>query len=445
MKVIRLGAGAGFSGDRIEPAVALAKQGNLDYLVFECLAERTIALAQGEKSLNPAKGYDPLLKRRFEAVLKDCVSQGTKIITNMGAANPVEGAKAILDVARSLNLTGIKIAAVVGDDVLEQVMEQSGDGQLPCLERTISTHSIISANAYLGAAPIVQALEQGADIVITGRAADPVLYLAPLMYEFNWSFSDWDNLGKGTLCGHLLECAAQISGGYFADGYAEAVPNLSNIGFPIVEVCEDGTFVISKLADTGGLISKQTCTEQLLYEIHDPCAYYQPDVIADFSSVDFEELGKDEVKVYGGKGKPKTGLLKVSVGYSDGWIGEGQISYAGPYAVERGQMAIDIIHDRLKTISMTCEETRGELIGVNSVIDRPANDAVCVAEVRMRFAARCSCQEDARQIGEEVEALYLSGPAGGGGVSKSFRKIIAVASVFIEESKATPSIEILES
>lgn len=445
MKTIRIGAGAGFSGDRIEPAADLAKNGNLDYLVFECLAERTIALAQGEKSLDPSKGFDALLERRFKAVLPDCVKNNTKIITNMGAANPLAAAKATQKVAQSLGITDIKIAAVVGDDVLDQIQPLSSNGSVECLERQIPTVDIISANAYLGAAPIVEALNKGADIVITGRAADPSMFLAPLIFQFGWGFEDWEHLGQGVLYGHLLECAAQISGGYFADGRSKFVPDIANIGFPYVDVSEDGTAVISKLPGTGGLITRATCTEQLLYEIHDPSLYYQPDVIADFSNVDFVQLKEDQVRVIGGSGKPKTGKLKVSVGYEDCWIGEGQISYAGPFAVERGRMAISIIKARLKKTQVDFQEIRTELIGVDSAYEGIRNQNTSPNEVRMRFAARCANQQEAERICEEVEGLYLNGPSGGGGITKSSRKVVAVGSVFLDTEQVVTHVEILEA
>ncbi|WP_417782016.1 acyclic terpene utilization AtuA family protein [Terasakiella pusilla] len=444
MKNVRIGVGAGFSGDRIEPAADLARHGALDYLVFECLAERTIALAQGEKAKDPAKGYDNLLARRMQAVLPDCVKNGTRIITNMGAANPAAAAGVVREVARTLGISGLKIAAVLGDDVLDLVLKQSDKNILACQENDIPTQTIISANAYLGAKPIVEALAAGADVIITGRAADPAMFLAPLVHELGWSFEDWSSLGKGTLYGHLMECSAQISGGYFADGLHKIVPNLSKVGFPFIDVCEDGTAVISKLPHSGGLISKATCTEQLLYEIHDPQEYFQPDVIADFSDVGFQELGENKVQVSGGSGKPKTGKIKVSVGYSDCWIGEGQISYAGPLALERSKLALEILEDRLVEIGLSVQEKRADLIGIDSICEGSFDGQAIPNEIRVRFAARCQNQEDAARIGEEVDALYLNGPSGGGGVTKQVRKVVSIASCYLDEDAIETSIEFLE-
>ncbi|KZY33449.1 ABC transporter substrate-binding protein, partial [Roseovarius sp. HI0049] len=358
---VRIGAGAGFSGDRIEPAVDLAERGALDFLVFECLAERTIALAQQAKLADPRAGYDTMLERRMRAVLPACVRAGTRIVTNMGAANPLAGAEAVRRVARDLGLTGLKVAAVTGDDVFDRIAD------LPLAETGCTAGALgerlVSANAYTGATGIVAALDAGAEVVICGRASDPALFLAPLVHSYGWAMDDWARLGRGTLVGHLLECAAQVTGGYFADPGVKDVPDLARIGFPLAEVDPDGNAVITKLAGTGGMVTRATCTEQLLYEIHDPAAYLQPDVVADFTGVSFEEIGPDRIAVTGGAGHPATGRLKVAAGYRDGWIGEGQISYAGPGCVARGRLAIEIVGARLAACNGEIDEHRGELIG----------------------------------------------------------------------------------
>ena len=368
MKAIRIGTGAGFSGDRIEPAVELAEKGDLDYLVFECLAERTIALAQQAKMKDPKQGYDPLLAERMQAVLPDCRAKGIRIITNMGAANPVAAAEMVREIARSLGLSGIRIAAVAGDDVTETV--RAGDFPLEDTGEPVSTlaNQLVSANAYLGAGPIVEALAAGADIVITGRAADPAMFLAPQIHEFGWSMEDWTLLGRGTVVGHLLECAAQVTGGYFADPGYKDVSDLARLGFPLAEVAEDGTAVITKVPGSGGRVTAATCKEQLLYEVHDPACYFQPDVVADFSGVTVSEIGPDRVRVEGGNGRIRTGSLKISVGYIDSYVGEGQISYAGPGAVARGRLALEIVAERLKLTGVPCQEVRYDLIGIDAIL-----------------------------------------------------------------------------
>lgn len=311
MKSIKIGSGAGYSDDRLEPALDIIRDGDVDYIVFECLAERTIAIAQQRKMKDSKQGYDSLLEYRMAQVLPLCVENNVKIVTNMGAANPKAAAEMVKQIAEKQGLHHLKIAAVTGDDVFPKIERYQNETLLENGKQIKELgSSIVSANAYIGAAGIVQALKAGADIVITGRAADPSLFLGPMMYEFGWSFKNAELLGKGTIGGHLMECGAQITGGYFADpGYKE-VPELWNVGFPIMEVTENGEYHITKLANAGGLVSLATVKEQLLYEIHDPANYLTPDVIADFSSVQVEEVAKDVVKVFGGSGKLKTGLLK---------------------------------------------------------------------------------------------------------------------------------------
>lgn len=285
MKTLRIGSGAGYSGDRIEPAVELAEQGDLDYLVFECLAERTIALAQQARINDPDGGYDPLLSERMRRVLpfvgeKDG-RRRLRVITNMGAANPVSAASEVRRIAKKLSLD-LKVVAVVGDDVLKALRPECllDNGQ------TVESlgERLISANAYLGVDGILQALRADADVVITGRVADPSLFLAPQMFEFGWAADDWQRLGRGTLVGHLLECAGQVSGGYFADPGFKDVEDLARLGFPLAEIDAEGEALITKVAGSGGRVSGATCTEQLIYEVHDPAAYLTPDVTADFSS-----------------------------------------------------------------------------------------------------------------------------------------------------------------
>ncbi|TYC64161.1 DUF1446 domain-containing protein [Rhodobacterales bacterium] len=428
MKVVRIGAGAGFQGDRIEPAADLARRGELDFLVFECLAERTIALAQQAKLANPTAGFDPLLERRMRAVLSDCIANGTRIITNAGAANPQGAAACVRSVARELGLS-VKVAAVTGDDVLDRIGEH-------ILDETGQTaaslgRNLVSANAYIGCDGIVEALAADADVVICGRASDPALFLAPLVHSFGWAMDDWTRLGRGTLIGHMLECAAQVTGGYFADPGSKNVNDLLNIGFPLAEVSEDGNAVITKLPGTGGLVSRATCTEQLLYEIHDPARYLQPDVVADFSRVTLEEIGPDRVQVKGASGTPPTGKLKVSVGYRDGWLGEGQMSYAGVNCIERGRLALDLVGARLQVVGPAIRESRGDLIGLDSIAPTVPGTRQRPTEIRMRYAARCTDRATAQRVGEEVESLYLCGPAGGGGATKSVREIIGIASTLV--------------
>ncbi|NWA86650.1 acyclic terpene utilization AtuA family protein [Pseudomonas sp. D2002] len=440
MKTLRIGSGAGYSGDRIEPAVELAEQGDLDYLVFECLAERTIALAQQARISDPQGGYDPLLSERMRRVLP-FVGQHEgrrrlRVITNMGAANPVAAAIEVRRVALELGLN-LKVVAVVGDDVLDVLQPE----QLLDNGQTLASlgERLISANAYLGVDGILDGLRADADVVITGRVADPSLFLAPQMFEFGWGADDWQRLGRGTLVGHLLECAGQVSGGYFADPGFKDVEDLARLGFPLAEVNADGDAVITKVAGTGGRVSRATCTEQLIYEVHDPAAYLTPDVTADFSHVSFVEEDVDRVRASGAEGRARPEQLKVSVGYLDGWIGEGQMSYGGPGAVARAELARAVVLKRLELMGVKMQDVRAELIGMDSL--HGPRSTVEPWEVRLRVAARCEERSEAVRVGNEVETLYTNGPSGGGGASKSVRQVVAVASLLLARSAVNPRIE----
>ena len=429
---IRIGSGAGFSGDLLEPAIELAEKGNLDYLVFECLAERTIALAQLQKLKHSNKGYDPFLEQRIKTFLPICLRKKIKIISNMGAANPIAAADKIIEIAKELGVKELKVVAVSGDDVLESV--QNKDYILLESKTPFSKvlKKVVSANAYLGINPIIKALEQGADIIITGRVADPAIYMAPLFYEFDWNTEDPDILGKATAMGHLLECAAQVCGGYFYDANKKRIAETEQIGFPLADVSQDAEFKITKVQNSGGIITKATCKEQLIYEIHDPKRYITPDVIADFSNISFHEVSKDCIKINGATGIKKTGKLKVSIGYKDGFIGEGQISYGGYQARERAALALNVIKRKFIRLGYDENDTICELIGFNALSkDHPIGKP---EEVRLRVAVRTNTLDEAHRIGHQLEALYTNGPAGGGGAYKSVKEIIAVQSILIDEN-----------
>ena len=432
MKKIIIGAGAGYAGDRIEPAEELVRSGRLDYIVFECLAERTIALAQQRKLNDPQKGYDELLVERMMRILPCCHANGVKLITNMGAVNPLAALDRTLEIAQQNGLTGMKIAAVTGDDVMNiittmnPVIEETGEFVSSSLSR------FVSANAYLGAEAIVPALEFGADVIITGRVADPSLFLAPMMHQFGWRPDQWIQLGKGTIVGHLLECAGQVTGGYYADPGRKDVAGLGRLGFPLAEVTADGDAVITKLEGTGGAVDLSTCKEQLLYELSDPSSYLTPDVTADFTGVTLDRTGPDRVSITGGGGRERSDRLKVSIGHHDGYIGEGELSYAGAGAVARAWLAGEVIKKRLRIIGARYREIRYDVIGMNAL-----HGEISVIkeyhpyEVRLRVAARTNTREEAGVIGNEVEALYTNGPAGGGGARKGIKEIMAVVSTFI--------------
>jgi hypothetical protein len=387
----------------------------------------------------------------MQAVLPSCMANGTRIITNMGAANPLQAGREVLAVAKALGIGHLKVAVVLGDDVL--ALLQANYLSEPLLDSTQTVADIqpllVSANAYLGAEALLPALQTEAHVIICGRVADPALFLAPLMHHFQWQADDWPLLGKGVMVGHLLECAAQITGGYFADPGYKNVPNLAQLGFPLAEVNAQGDAVITKLADAGGCVTVQTCTEQLLYEIENPAQYFQPDVVADFSQVQLLQLGPDRVQATGAGGYPRTETLKVTVGYRDGFVGEGQMSYAGPGAQARGQLALDLVKARLADAGLGHFEARYDLIGINAIFgNAPNNTGQTPAEpeeVRVRVAIRVQTQAQALEVANEVEALYTNGPAGGGGATKSVREVIAAASMLMPRGVIQTQTVLLDS
>jgi len=429
---LRIGCGAGYSNDRVEPAIELVERGDLDYLVFECLAERTIALAQQAKARDPQAGFDPLLRERMEAVLAACHGRGVTLVTNMGAANPHAAAGCVRDVARRAGLTDVTIAVVTGDDVTTIV--SNGRYRSLELDEPFDPGSVVSANAYLGADPIVEAIHRGAGVVITGRVADPSLFVAPILTAFGWAGDDWPRVGLATLAGHLLECAGQVTGGYFADPGVKDVPHLERLGFPLAEITAGGDIVVTKVSGSGGLVNTATCTEQLLYEVHDPAAYVTPDVVADFSRVTMEADGVDRVRVSGADGRPRPEMLKVSVGQHDGWIGEGQMSYGGPGAVARARLAAEVVAGRLALVGPASADIRYDLIGLDALHGGVSTPAAEPYEVRLRVAARVSTEADAWRVTREVESLYTNGPAGGGGASTTVKRVLAMRSTLLPRS-----------
>lgn len=433
---IRIGCGAGFSGDRLEPAVVLAEKGELDYLVLECLAERTIGLAQKRKLQDPTKGYDPLLKRRIESLLPLLVQNNIRLITNMGAANPVAGAKKVVEIAQAQGLA-VKVAAVYGDDVFAHISPETLATETN--QPLSNSGELVSANAYMGVEGILNALEADAQIIITGRVADPSLFLAPMIHEFGWQTDNYDLMGKGTVIGHLLECAGHITGGYYADPIKKPVADMDKLGHPFADVSADGSAIISKVAGTGGVVNLQTAKEQLLYEVINPYEYYTPDVIADFTTVYLKEIGENQVQVTGGTGKAKPQTYKVSVGYKAFYLGEGEIAYAGASALERAHLAGETLEKRL---SPRFSDLRIDYLGNNAVHRTNFGHTETPYEIRLRVAAKASSPADAALIGEEVEALYTNGPAGGGGVRKYVNEVIGIVSTLIDRKDLKPQISI---
>ncbi|HTS22777.1 MAG TPA: acyclic terpene utilization AtuA family protein [Casimicrobiaceae bacterium] len=427
--LLRVACGAGFAGDRVEPAVLLAESGTLDFLVLEVLGERTVALAQLRRRKDPAAGYDAMLERRVEALLPVLKRKGARLVGNFGGANPDAAADAILAIARRLSVP-VKVAVVTGDDVLAEIDPASValESGAPIAEYG----RLVSANAYLGADALLPALASGADVVVTGRVADPSLFLAPMIHRYGWALDDVDRLARGTSIGHLLECAAQVSGGYYADPGRKDVPGIAHLGFPFADVDADGNATLGKLEGTGGVIDLATVTEQLLYEVTDPTGYVTPDVVADFSAVRLRQRGRDRVEVRGARGRARPDRLKVSVGYLAGYLGEGEIGYGGENALARARLAGDIVRER---IGAEFDELRIDLIGSTSLHGRAFDAQERPYEVRLRVAARAASPERAAIVGEEVEALYLNGPAGGGGARKYVHEQIGIVSTLIDRDR----------
>ncbi|MFO0523564.1 MAG: acyclic terpene utilization AtuA family protein [bacterium] len=433
-KTIRIGCGAGFQGDRIDPAVILAAQGRLDWLVLECLAERTVAAAQLRRLADPEQGYDPLLRARMTALLPLLKRGRCRLISNLGAANPVSAGRQVVAIAQELGLS-LKVAVVTGDDVLDRL-----DPDAPTLETGQPVREYgppISANAYLGAEVILPAIATGADVIITGRVADPSLFLAPMIREFGWPLDDPTLLARGTVIGHLLECAGQLTGGYFADPGLKDVRDLAHLGFPFCDVDADGNGTLCKVAGTGGMITLRTVKEQLLYEVTDPTAYVTPDAVVDFGTVDLVDLGEDRVRIENANGTSRTGTLKVSVGYRAGFIGEGEISYAGPNARARAELAGAVLYERLHH---DLPDLRIDMVGIDSTHGTNFGHGVDPYEVRLRAAASGGTRELAERVGLEVEALYTNGPAGGGGARKSTTERIGIVSTLMPRDAVHSSV-----
>jgi hypothetical protein len=420
---LRIGCATGFSGDRsdgVVPVVDTLIQTGGQALIFETLAERTLALSQLAKNRNPEAGYEPLLVELLKPALGPCLRHGIRIVSNFGAANPPAAARRIQSLSRELGLPLPRIAVLSGDQLTQP-------DQMAYLEKRLGARfnelDIVSVNAYQGASEIAQALRAGADIVVAGRVADPSLVLGPALAHFDWAENDWHRLGCGTMAGHLLECGTQVTGGYFAVPGLKDVPGMDTLGFPIAEIDATGALSITKAANTGGMVTEQTVKEQLLYEVHDPAAYLTPDVTADISHVTVRQSGADRVDVMNVTGHARTDTLKVNICYRGGWLGEGEISYAGIQAEARARLAAETIGKRLRGRL----KLRFDLIGATSIFGDDDGEFLrqhtegTARDVRLRVAGAHADKNVAEQVLREVTALYTCGPAGGGGVRTSLR------------------------
>jgi hypothetical protein len=445
--LVRIGCGAGFAGDRADASVAviaeLARFAGPRFLMFETLAERTLALCQIERRRDPARGYSPAIERMLPPALGRCLANGIRIVGNFGGANPSAAGRRIAELARAAGFPDARIAVIEGDDLIrtfstQELRAREVGGVLLAGEATV-----VAANVYLGAGPIAQALDAGADVVVTGRVADPALVLGPLVHVFGWDRADWHRLAAGTLAGHLLECGAQVTGGYFADPGVKDVPDVAEIGYPIAEVSPAGTFVITKPRGSGGMVDRRTVTEQLLYEMHDPAAYLTPDVTLDITAVELADEGRDRIRVAGARGHGRPDRLKATVFVESGVLGEAEISYAGSNALARARLAADIVTTRLRRRAPDLL-LRVDAIGHDSTFGalqaETATDAPPPSEIRLRFAAQSARSDEVELLLDEVEALYCAGPAGGCGVRRHLAPRLSSASCLIERDRVEPRV-----
>jgi hypothetical protein len=412
------------------------------------LAERTLAIAQKLRREDPAKGYSPYLDAYLSLVLSDCHRHGIRIVTNMGAANPLGAARRVQALAAELGIKGLKVAAVTGDDLLARMSDAEIRAQ-PVIEGlALGSRAIVAANAYLGAQPIARALATGAHVVLVGRTTDAALSLGPLIHVHGWGSDQLDRLAQGTLCGHLLECGAQVTGAYFCDPGFKDVPDLANVGFPIAEVDESGELVVAKAANTGGLINRATVIEQMLYEVHDPHNYLTPDVVMDLGEVTLDQVGVDRVRVQGARGKPPPATLKATVCVDAGWLGEGEISYAGPNALARAELAASVVRMRCRSLEIA-ERVRVEVLGTQAILDsdtqgrRARVAAPNDLEYRVRAAVRSAKRETAQRVADEVLSLYCSGPAAGAGVRQHVSAQVSTASILVDRARVQPEVTLV--
>lgn len=451
MKSVRIGAGQGFWGDSPFPALDVVRAGNVQYLACDALAELTLAILQKARQKDPTKGY--VEDMFFKLLLRPCREKGIKILTNAGGINPHGAGRMVYELAGNMGLKGLKIAVVSGDDIMPGLDELRAMGvDLSDMEsgEDISNiqDRILFANVYLGAKPMVDALELGADVVITGRTSDPAQFLAPMVFELGWQWDDWDRLAAGILLGHLMECSAQSTGGNFSGDWWN-IPNMEGIGYPVAEVYENGDAVLTKPEGTGGRVDLRTVKEQMLYEVHDPTAYITPDVIADFTTPRLEQAGPDQVGITGTRGKPRPDKLKVSIGYSDGWLGEAMIRYSWPDAMKKARKTEEIIRKQFTALGLHFEEILTEYIGYNSLSGPLAfGDGENLNEVGLRIAVRTRNKQDAARMPRLLPPLALNGPptaSGTGGMPRP-RELIGLWSALVprEEVEKQVKVELME-
>jgi hypothetical protein len=449
---IRIAAGQGFWGDLLDAPVRQVEGGPIDYLMLDYLAEVTMSIMQKQKARDPNAGYARDFVNLMKEILPACVQRNIRVVANAGGVNVPGCAAAVAEAARQLGLSGkLKIGIVTGDDILGRIDDFLGRGiELRNMDTgeslTTVRDKIQSANAYLGAAPIVEALHKEARVVITGRATDTGLTLGPMIHEFGWAVDDWDKLAAGTIAGHIIECGAQCSGGNCQYDW-QSIPDLANVGFPIAEASPDATFVITKHDGTGGCVNVPSIKEQLVYEMGDPHEYITPDCVADFTTIQLAQDGPDRVRVFGIKGKPATDFLKVSISYSAGYKAVGTLVYSWPEAYAKAQAADKILRARIDRLGLRFDQVLTEFVGINAthgtLAGQPSRD---VAEVQLRIGVRGNDRSAVERFTKEIAPLILTGPPGvtgfAGGRPK-VEEIVAYWPALIPKSEIEAKVEIL--
>lgn len=450
---IRIASGQGFWGDLIDAPVHQVMKGPIDYLVMDYLAEVTMSILQKQKRKDPKLGYARDIPELMKKILPICIDKDIKIITNGGGVNPISCAEEVFKVASSLGIKNLKIGVVLGDDILDEIdnlIERGIDLKNMDTGESLTKveDKLLSANVYFGAQPIVEALRQGAQIVITGRTTDTGLTLAPMVYEFDWDFDDYDKMAAGTVAGHILECGAQASGGNFLGNW-ESIENMAEIGFPIAEAYPNGDVIITKHENTGGLVSIETISEQLVYEIGDPKNYITPECVADFTSIKLEEVGKNRVRVFDVKGKAPTEFYKVSCSYFYGYSAVGTLTYSWPNALKKAKATDQIIRKRLEMLGLEFEEIHTEFLGYNACFGPLAkeNDEDLMNEVVLRIAVRSKDYNSVERFGREIAPLVLTGPpsvTGFAGGRPKPSEIVAYWPSLIPKKLIQPELKIME-
>lgn len=432
---IRLGTGSGCACDRIEPAEELILKGDIDYLVFECLSEKSMAESMEEKLLDHSKGYNSMLEERMERLLEIALENDVTIISNMGATNVDAAVEVILKVAKEKNLRNVKVGALYGDDVLNIIKPE---------EIGLTKENLVSANAYLGYEGVKQLLDNGCNVVVTGRIADVSLYVGPIAHKLADKFND-GVLAQATLLGHLMECGGQLTGGYAADPGYKDIPNLEILGFPIATIYEDGTFEVSKVDGSGGEVSKRIVTEQLTYEVFDLTRYITPDAIVDFSQVIISEIGKNLVRVTGSRYLGAPSDYKINIGYKKGYLGIGEVGYAGSTSYQKALLAQDILTKRIELAKYKYNDLSFDLIGLNSIVgDRIGIQEVLPKETRLRMAVRTDTKEEAILVSREMSYMFTNGPSGGASILSNVKSQIGIKAHYIEKDKIRIKTKVVE-